>query len=156
MPASIADTLANQELFEGLEWGDLEFLAECASQESRQRNGLLFRHGDPARGFYLIQEGSVVLEIPAISGPALEVQRLEADQVLGWSWLIPPYRWSFNGRAETDVQLLVFDGEPIFDRCEAEPAFGYALLKRFSGLMSKRLDAARERMIDYWNPPGFA
>ncbi|MFP4129598.1 MAG: Crp/Fnr family transcriptional regulator [Halorhodospira sp.] len=156
MAASIADTLSNQELFDGLERGHLEFLAECASRCTHHRDELLFRHGDTARSFYLIQAGSVVLEIPAISGPALEVQRLEADQVLGWSWLIPPYQWSFNGRAETDVQLLAFDGQPIFDRCEAEPAFGYALLKRFSALMSRRLDAARARMIDDWNPPGFA
>ncbi|MFP4146867.1 MAG: Crp/Fnr family transcriptional regulator [Halorhodospira sp.] len=156
MPASIANILSNQDFFQGLERDYIEFLAGHATPCQLEQDEILFRHGEAARSFYLIRAGSIVLEIPAISGPTLEVQRLGADQVLGWSWLIPPYQWNFNARAEAATELLTFDGAPIIARCEQDPAFGYALLKRFSALMSKRLDVARERMIDHWNPPGFA
>jgi CRP/FNR family cyclic AMP-dependent transcriptional regulator len=75
---------------------------------------------------------------------------------LGWSWLISPYQWSFQARAEEDSELLQFDGTAILARCEQEPKFGYELLKKFAGMMSMRLEAARRKMMDEWNPAGFA
>jgi hypothetical protein len=89
-------------------------------------------------------------------GPTLEIQTLDKDQVLGWSWLISPYKWNFQTKAEEDSELLQFDGTAILARCELEPKFGYELLKKFAGLMSVGLNAAREKMMDEWNPEGFA
>jgi CRP-like cAMP-binding protein len=94
--------------------------------------------------------------MPAIIGPALESQTLGKDQILGWSWLISPYQWNFQTKVEEDSELLQFDGTAILTRCEQEPKTGYELLKKFSGLMSLRLDAARQKMMDEWNPAGFA
>ncbi len=156
MPASIANILSDQPFFTGLERAHIELLAAYAIPRALEQDELVFRHQEPARHFYLIRNGTVVLEVPAISGPRLEVQSLGADEILGWSWLIPPYRWHFNARAEEPTELLQFDGAVILEHCEEEPAFGYQILKRFSALMSERLHAARERMIDQWDPPGFA
>jgi hypothetical protein len=78
------------------------------------------------------------------------------DQVLGWSWLISPYKWNFQTRAEEDTELLEFDGMALLAQCEQEPKFGYELLKKFAGLMSVRLSVARQKMMDEWNPDGFA
>jgi CRP-like cAMP-binding protein len=94
--------------------------------------------------------------MPAIMGPSLEIQALGKDQVLGWSWLISPYKWNFQAMIEEDSELLMFDGNVILARCEQEPKFGYELLKKFAELMSVRLDAARKKMMDEWNPAGFA
>jgi len=58
--------------------------------------------------------------------------------------------------AEEDSELLMFDGTAILARCEQEPKFGYELLKKFAALMSMRLDSARQKMMDEWNPAGFA
>jgi hypothetical protein len=55
-----------------------------------------------------------------------------------------------------DSDLLEFDGRALLVRCEEDPEFGYALIKKFAALMSERLDAARQKMMDEWNPPGFA
>jgi CRP/FNR family cyclic AMP-dependent transcriptional regulator len=55
-----------------------------------------------------------------------------------------------------DSNLLQFDGSAIRTRCEQEPEVGYALLKKFAGLMSMRLDGARRKLMDQWNPDGFA
>jgi hypothetical protein len=94
--------------------------------------------------------------MPAIMGPTLEIQTVDEDQVLGWSWLISPYKWNFQTKAEEDSELLQFDGVAILARCEQDPKFGYELLKKFAGLMSVRLNAARQKMMDEWNPVGFA
>ena len=156
MPTPIAKQLSEQEFFSGLPSEFIDFLAEHATERRIGRDEILFRHGDPASTFYLVRSGSISLEVPAISGPTLEVQQLGADNILGWSWLIAPYQWSFNALVQEDATLLEFDGKAILRRCESDPRFGYELLKRFSELMSERLDAARRSMMDAWNPPGFA
>lgn len=89
-------------------------------------------------------------------GPNLEIQTLGKDQILGWSWLILPFKWTFQAMPEEDSELLMFDGATILERCEKEPRFGYELLKKFAALMSIRLDAARQKMMGGWNPAGFA
>ena len=81
-------------------------------------------------------------------GPTLEIQTLDKDQVLGWSWLISPYKWNFQTKAEEDSELLQFDGTAILARCEQEPKFGYELLKKFAALMSVGLNAARQKMME--------
>lgn len=121
-----------------------------------QKGQILFRQGENADKFYVIRNGSISIQMPAIMGPTLEIQSLGKDKVLGWSWLIAPYKWNFQTRAEEDSELLQFDGNAIRARCEQEPKFGYELLKKFAGLMSERLHAAREKMMDEWNPAGFA
>ncbi|MBT8429144.1 MAG: cyclic nucleotide-binding domain-containing protein, partial [Gammaproteobacteria bacterium] len=117
---------------------------------------LLFRQEDPAEHFYILIEGSIQVEVPAIMGPALVVQTLGVDEVLGWSWLIPPYKWTFEAKAQSDSQVLVFDGKTLLQFCEKHTDFGYALMKRFTGLMSQRLHAARLKMMDSWAPAGWA
>ncbi|NJN46080.1 MAG: Crp/Fnr family transcriptional regulator [Candidatus Competibacteraceae bacterium] len=152
----IKEYLSTQEFFSGLNPQYIGFLARSASEQQVEPGWVLFRPGERAHHFYLIQSGSIIMEIPALTGPTLEVQSLGPDRILGWSWLIPPYKWSFQARAEQPSTLLVFDGDAILARCEKEPKFGYELLKRFASLMSERLEVARKKMMSQWNPAGFA
>ena len=154
--ARIEKLLSEMPFFEGLEPEFLEFLADSARFRQVEKNEGLFRQGDPANRFFLLREGSISIEIPAIAGPTLQVQRLGPGKILGWSWLLPPYKWSFQARAEEDCEVLEFDGRVILSRCEDDPRFGYELIKRFSALMAERLDAAHRKMMDQWSPPGFA
>ncbi len=153
---SIEDYLGNHAFFKGLGDSSIKFLAECASERSLQEGEVLFKQGNKADKFYLLRDGRIAIQVPALMGPALEIQSLGKDKVLGWSWMIAPYRWHFLARALEDSIVLEFDGSAILERCENDPRFGYELLKRFAALMSERLDAARQKMMDEWNPPGFA
>ena len=148
--------LSTHEFFSGLSPEFIGFLARCASEQQIEPGQVLFQQGERAHRFYLIRNGSISIEVPAITGPTLKVQSLGASQILGWSWLIPPYKWSFQAKAEAQTALFAFDGDAVLARCEEEPKFGYALLKRFASLMAERLGVARQRMMDQWNPPGFA
>lgn len=153
---AIRNYLAGNRFFAGMEEGFIEFLAASASSTQIERGDVLFRQGTPADKFYLLRSGKVSVEIPALVGPVLQIQSLGDNQVLGWSWLIPPYRWNFQARVEEDSEVIEFDGSVILTRCERDPKFGFELLKRFAGLMSERLDAARQKMMDEWSPPGIA
>jgi len=153
---SITQVLADAPVFQGMSTEYVERLAGHAAERKVENGTCLFRSGDPAKHFYLLVEGEISIEIPALSGPTLQVQRLKPVRVLGWSWLLPPFKWSFNARAETDARVLEFDGESVLNECESDPTFGFEVIKRFSGLMAERLDAAHRKMMEQWSPAGFA
>lgn len=148
--SSIAGYLSGLDLFKGLDPEYVEFLAENARERNLAENEVLFRYGERAGHFHVVVSGEVVLEVAAIEGPPLELQHVGPGSVLGWSWLIAPFRWNFQARAEAPCELYEFDGETILQRCEKDAAFGYAILKRFSALASERLAFARQRMMDEW------
>jgi CRP-like cAMP-binding protein len=154
--ASIKKHLTDNEFFSGLAEEALDFLAEHAAERSLRKDEILFHHGTPADRFYLIADGSISVEVAAIEGPSLQLQSLGPGAVIGWSWLIAPYKWAFQARAEEATSIVEFDGNAVLARCEQDPKFGYELLKRFSALMSERLQFARRKMMEAWNPPGFA
>jgi CRP-like cAMP-binding protein len=148
--------LAAHEFFAGLNQDFIDILSEFGIEKHIKAGEALFQQGKVADKFYLLRNGKVSVQVPALVGPPLELQVLGENQILGWSWLIPPYRWNFQARAVEDTDLIEFDGSAILARCEKDTDFGYELFKRFTGLMSARLEAARLKMMDQWNPPGFA
>lgn len=152
----IAEILAEQPFFSGLEPADIALFVQAARERDLAADVALVHHGDPARSFYLVCEGSIRREIPSLVGPPLVMHSIGPGKVLGWAWLIPPRRWAFVARAEKPTRLVEFDGEFILHRCEADPRFGYEVLKRFSRLMSDRLTQTRQQMMREWDPPGIA
>ena len=148
--------LTDSRFFAGLASDSIEFLVAHARVRTVKEAAILFRYGERANSFYLITSGHIAVEVAAIAGPPLELQDLGPGSLLGWSWLIAPHRWSFQARAKTPAELIEFDGDAVLAECEVNAKFGYELFKRFSTLMSERLQHARERMIEEWRPPGFA
>ena len=153
---STAEYLSAHEFFSEFSGDSLKFLCECSSIREINKGQILFRQGENADKFYVVLNGRISIEMPTIMGPTLEIQTLGKDQVLGWSWLISPYKWNFQTKAEEDSELLQFDGAAILARCEQDPKFGYELLKKFAALMSVGLNAARQKIMEEWNLAGFA
>lgn len=152
----IRRTIADSSFFAGLNDKAIDFLAAHARRRELGRGKVLFHPGDAAESFVLILKGHLSLVIPALEGPELELQDIGPDQVVGWSWLIPPHRWTMLSRARSDIECLEFDGKSILTECEADPKFGLDFCRRFSSLMSERLQFAGRRMMQEWRPPGFA
>jgi CRP-like cAMP-binding protein len=153
--AGIVAALKDNSIFSALDPEELEFLAGAATTEQMEPGHVVFRLGERARHFYLILSGEIAIEIPAIEGPTLFLQHLKPGQVLGWSWLIPPYQWSFMARTEQPAEVIRFDGATVLERCESDPSFGYHLLRAFSAMMSERLGHARRRIMEEWQAKGF-
>lgn len=153
---NIKKLVADNEFFSRLAPEYMDFLADHAKIRTISDGEVLFQYGQKADHFYLIATGEVSVGVTAIQGPALELQRLGPGEFIGWSWLIPPYKWSFQARVTAPGEVLEFDGAAVLAQCEQDSRFGYELLKRFSALMSERLDFARRRIMAEWNPQGFA
>jgi CRP-like cAMP-binding protein len=140
-------------VFEGLDAAQAAQLAGCAHTAGWEQGEMLFREGDSADLFYIVRRGRVALELFVPSRGALTVETIEAGEVVGWSWLFPPYRWHFDGRAVTAVRAIAVDGACLRGKCEDDPALGYTLMQRFSQVMLERLQATRLRLADLYGNP---
>ena len=76
-------------------------------------------------------------------GCGLTVQTLHDGDILGWSWLIPPYKWKYDGRAAEMTRAIAFDGKCLRDKCEHDHDMGYELLKRIASILGEHLDSTR-------------
>ena len=66
------------------------------------------------------------------------------------SWLFPPYRWQFDGRAVEPIRAIRLDGACLRGKCEADPRLGFELMKRFAAIMQRRMRSARLRLVDLY------
>jgi len=137
-------------VFHELDDQQLEIVAGCASNTRFNGDDVLFREGDPADTFYLVRQGTVALEMFTPAHGPKTIETIEAGEVIGWSWLFPPYRWHFDARALTLVRATAFDGACLRRKCEEDPALGYELMSRFAQVMIQRLQWTRLRLLDVY------
>lgn len=147
---TIEDLLGEVPLFRGLEPQELALLAGCASNVQFDVGTALFREGDPADVFYALRHGTVALEMFVPARGAVTIETLEAGEVLGWSWLFPPYRWHFDAKALTAIRATAFDGACLRSKCQEDPELGYDLMLRFAQVLMERLQWTRLRLLDVY------
>ena len=147
---SLVEELGRFEFFAGLAPEYVRFLAANAKKRNFVGQHVIHRQGDPATSFYVVSKGHVSIEVPAIQGPTLFLQHLGPSDLLGWSWLFPPYRWQFDALAIDPVRAIAIDGKCLREKCEKDHHLGYDLMKRFSRIMTLRLQAARLQLLDLY------
>ncbi len=148
--------VADSPIFASLTLEQIELIAGCASNTRFQAGEYLFREGDPADTFYLIRHGSVALETYVPGRGAVTIETIHEDEVVGWSWLFPPYKWHFDARAVGLVGALAFDGACLRGKCEGDHDLGYELHRRFEAVLIDRLQATRLRLLDLYGSVGGA
>ncbi|MBI3193500.1 MAG: cyclic nucleotide-binding domain-containing protein, partial [Ignavibacteriae bacterium] len=108
------------------------------------------REDEEANWFYIIRQGKVAVEAYAAERGAVIIDTVEEGDVLGWSWLIPPYNWHFDARAVELTLAIALDGKCLRNKCEHDHNLGYELLKRFAHIIEQRLEATRIRLLDLY------
>jgi len=147
--------LAEHPFFVGLAPEYLALITGCAANARFLAGDFVFREGTTADNFYIIRHGTVDIEIHSPEhGGAVSVQTLQQGEVLGASWLFPPYRWNFDARARTLVRAISLDARCLRTKCDDNPALGYELMKRFSRVIAERLHATRVQLLDVYGRPG--
>lgn len=142
--------LRGHRFFAGLAPEYLAQLTGCAANITFPGGTFLFREGEPADSFYLIRTGTVTLEISAPGRGPVTIQTLAEGDVAGFSWLLRPHHWEFDGRAVDRVLAIQMDGECLRGKCRRDPGLGYELMRRFSGLAVARLQATRLQLLDVY------
>jgi CRP-like cAMP-binding protein len=150
--ADVEQMLAEHEFMAGMPAEYLARIAGFSKLKVCQPDQYLFRCGDPADCFYLIRDGMLAIEVYHESRGSLIVQTLNSGKVVGWSWLVPPYRWTFEVRAVSFTRGICINGDRLREACDADPRLGYEILKRFTLVFADRLNAARVQLLDLYGP----
>jgi len=137
-------------VFRGLEQDQLDLVAGCASNVTFDAGERLFGEGDPADTFYLVRHGIVAVDTYVPNRGQLTIETAGPGEIVGWSWLVPPYRWHFTGRAVEAVRAVQFDGACLRRKCEGDPLLGYDLLTRFAQVLVSRLEATHFQLMDVY------
>jgi CRP/FNR family cyclic AMP-dependent transcriptional regulator len=150
MTTTMEQLLGGHPFFAGLDASAVELVAGCASNVHFAAGSYIFGQGEAADRFYVIRHGRVALEVHSpVRGP-LVIDTMDEGEVLGWSWLIPPYRYFADARAVTAVSATALDGACLRGKCEEDPGLGYQLLTRVTAVMFQRLQSARVRLLDLY------
>lgn len=147
---SAGELLIGHRFFAGLDGSTVSTLESCARNVHVRADGYLFREGAAADQFFVIRRGRVALDILVPGRGVFVFDTAEEGDVVGWSWLIPPYRWFFDARAVQDVSAVAVDATCLRTKCDEDPALGYALMQRVAQVMYERLQAARVRQLDLY------
>jgi CRP-like cAMP-binding protein len=147
---TMAELVGEVPALAGLAPAHRELVAGCAVNARFEAGDYLFREGDAANRFYVIRHGAVALEIHVPAREAVIVETLHEHDLLGWSWLFPPYRWSFDARAVEPVGAIAFDGACLRGKCDADHDLGYELMSGIAQVIIERLQATRLRLLDVY------
>jgi CRP/FNR family transcriptional regulator, cyclic AMP receptor protein len=147
---TIEDLLESHPFFAGLSPYALRLIAGCASNVHFDEGSRIFGQGEPASLFYVIRDGRVALEVHSPTKGPLTIDTMNGGEVLGWSWLIPPYQYFASARAVTPVRATALDGACLRGKCEADTELGYQLLTRVTTVMYQRLQSTRIRLLDLY------
>ncbi|MEE9214054.1 MAG: cyclic nucleotide-binding domain-containing protein [Thermodesulfobacteriota bacterium] len=138
------DIISNHACFENLNEDQLDFIVSNTKETKFAEKELIFKENDNADSLYIVKKGIVSLESKiSVDREPITIQTLGEGDIVGWSWLFPPYKWHFDARADTETEALRIDGKSIRSKCEIDHDLGYELLKRFAGLIQQRLKAIK-------------
>ena len=137
--------------FKDLDKKYITLVTGCASNVRFDGGKFIFREGEEAHQFYLIRQGKVAIEIFTPDRGHIVIETLDEGNILGWSWLIPPYQWHFDARALEATRAIALDGKCLRKKCEEDHDFGYEFLKRFADIMEQRLSASRIQLLDLYD-----
>ena len=136
--------------FAGLDAEIIKLVAGCARNLRFEAGQYLFHEGEPANEFYLVRHGKVALEILPPGQPPMLFSTLGEGEIVGASWLVPPYRWMFDARATELTRAIGMDAACLRNKCEADHHVGYEMMKRFLPVFVKRLHATRLQILDVY------
>jgi len=144
-PAALEE-VTEHPFLHGLSENHLETLADNAMRIRYRPGDFIFHEGDPANRFYLLINGKVSLEAQRDEKRVI-VQIIGGGDVLGWSWLFPPYYAHFDARVVEPTEAVFFYATRLRDACERNHDLGYEILTRVAKVVVDRLASAQRQLV---------
>lgn len=132
----------------GLSSEHIQLILGCAKNAVFEPGKYLFKEDEEANSFYIIRTGKVALEIYSPEVGSIIIQTLSEGDIIGWSWMIPPYQWRFDARAVELTRVIELDGTCLRNKCEDDPKLGYEIMKRLTNVFEQRINAMRIQLLD--------
>lgn len=147
---TVESLLREHRFLEGLSAEHRLLLVGCTKDACFAAGDYLMREGRRADVFYLIITGRVALETDVPGRGPVQMESLGPGDVLGLSWLVPPYREHLDARAVEPVDALAVDAACLRDKLEADHELGYALIRRVFEQAYRRLVRVRMQRLDLY------
>lgn len=147
---TIEPLLAVNPVFKTLDPQYIKVIVGCASNVVYKPEQFIFREDEDANAFYIVRQGRVIVETYSPDHGSIGIQSCCEGDVLGWSWLVPPYKWRFDARATEQTRMIALDGKCLREKCELDRDLGYQMMKIFTEIMTERLEATRLQLLDVY------
>jgi CRP/FNR family cyclic AMP-dependent transcriptional regulator len=147
---SLEQALAEHPFLAGLDRRYLGQLTAHATCKKFEAHEVIFHEGQPAKEWYLICQGKVGIETALLGCDRIRIDSLGPGEVLGWSWILPPYELHYSASALQPTEVIALDGKELVALFEKDHDLGYEMMKRFAQVIVRRLAATRARSM---NPP---
>jgi signal-transduction protein with cAMP-binding, CBS, and nucleotidyltransferase domain len=147
---TVADFLQKHPFFSGLTPQQTSFIAGCGRLVQYHSGDILAKQGDDADDFFLIREGKIALAIERPSEEAFIFQTLYDKEIVGLSWLIPPYKWTATAKCQSDTKAIVFSGKCLREKCEKDHDLGFHMMRHLLEVMVTREDALKLHLLDIY------
>jgi len=132
--------------------GQVDTLATVATDVTFPARRRIFEEGGHASRFWLIRSGRVLVDLNVPGRGRMVVEPVCMGQLLGWSWLFPPFQWAFGAVTDTPTEAFELDAAAVRACCAADPALGYELTRRLAAVVARRLEATRTRLLTTSRP----
>lgn len=132
----------------------LPWLEEGASLVRFAAGDFVVKEGEPALRFHLLLTGTVAIEALIHGKGPVVFTTLGGGDALGWSWLLPPYRWHFSARVITETEALCWPTDRLRALAEEHPEFGFTFVRLITRLLLQRLQATHSQLLDFYGSAG--
>lgn len=128
------------ELFNGLAGATLEKLIALTKKESLAAGAVLYRPGDPAEDFFVLDSGRIEFLLGRGERAAPGGFMLKKGEVFGWAALLEgtPARIA-SARCLEASSVLRLNGRAALRVLEGDPAAGFTVMRRLAALIARYL-----------------
>jgi len=151
--SEVLDLIVDHPFFAGMTRDQIQVLAEMGELVSYDDAEFIFTEGGRADACFLILDGEVALGLGTAGGARRSILTLHAGELLGWSWLYPPHRWSYDAHVHSAAKVVRFNGPRLKEAADSDPVLGYELMKRFTDMLVKRMQSMRIQLLDVYSTP---
>jgi CRP-like cAMP-binding protein len=132
----------NADLLQGLDRSEAESVLALGKRVVLTSGAELFHLGDVAESIYLVARGRLRLTLPMQVRSREEdvmVEERSSGQTVGWSALIPPYRFTLTATAPLETEVIALPREALHGYFAVHPATGYAVSVNLASIIGNRL-----------------
>lgn len=145
--------LREHAFFQELSDEQVHLIAECGYEKTFGPGEVIAKEGSDANDFFLVKSGKIAIQLFTPHKGAVTVHTVGPNNIVGWSWLFPPYKWNFDIKALEATSVIALHAQCLRGKCETNPELGYNLMKKFSRIMIQRLHETRIQLLDIYKAP---
>ena len=134
--------MINADLLQGLDPFEAERVLALGKRMVLTTGAELFHLGDVADSIYLVARGRIRLTLPMQVRNRQEdvlVEERSSGQTVGWSALIPPYRFTLTASAPLETEVVALSRASLTEYFRARSDTGYAVSVNLSSVIGQRL-----------------